>query len=46
MIENFNIVCKAIDDNLGDITNKIYTKYIKKCQDIFDYHYKILLEAL
>jgi len=31
MIENFHIVCKVVDEKLGEIIGKISEKFITKC---------------
>lgn len=46
LIENFLIACKGIDKELGEITYKLNTKYIDKCCNLFEMHYKFLIEAL
>lgn len=46
MIENFFIVCKVVDDKLGEITGNIKTKYVNKCYELFENHYKFLVDVL
>ena len=33
MLENFHIVCKVVDEHLGQTTGAINAKYVKKCYD-------------
>ena len=46
MLENFHIVCKVVDEHLGQTTGAINAKYVKKCYDQFETHYKFLLDVL
>jgi hypothetical protein len=46
MIDNFNIVCKVVEEKLGETLERISVKYVKKCYDLFESHFKFLIDVL